>query len=98
MLNRPINNLLKKLGSNFIPIILGAFSTILVLTMLTSVIQKSVDYKEGQVATEKVFEPIKPLKIKLKRTKSVNWPLKQSRQNIHIKLTWRKHSMIVSIN
>jgi hypothetical protein len=52
MLNRPINNLLKKLGSNFIPIILGAFSTILVLTMLTSVIQKSVDYKEGQVATE----------------------------------------------
>lgn len=54
MLNRPINNLLKKLGSNFIPIILGAFSTILVLTMLTSVIQKSVDYKEGQVATESI--------------------------------------------
>ncbi len=54
MLNRPINNLLKKLGSNFIPIILGAFSTILVLTMLTSVIQKSVDYKEGQGATESI--------------------------------------------
>lgn len=54
MLNRPINNLLKKLGSKFIPIIIGAFSTILVLTMLSSVIQKSVDYKEGQVATESI--------------------------------------------
>lgn len=54
MLNRPINNLLKKLGSKFIPIILGVFSLVLVLTMLSSVIQKSVDYKEGQVATESI--------------------------------------------
>lgn len=54
MLNRPINNLLKKLGSKLIPIILGVFSLVLVLTMLSSVIQKSVDYKEGQVATESI--------------------------------------------
>ncbi|WP_407855462.1 HD family phosphohydrolase [Enterococcus hailinensis] len=54
MLNRPINNLLKKLGSKFIPIILGIFSLILILIMVTSVIQKSVDYKEGQVATESI--------------------------------------------
>lgn len=54
MLNRPINNLLKKLGSKLIPIIIGSFTVVLVLTMLTSVIQKSVDYKEGQVATESI--------------------------------------------
>lgn len=54
MLNRPINNLLKKIGTKFILIILGLFSIILILTMFTSLVQKSVDYKEGQVATESI--------------------------------------------
>ena len=54
MLNRPINNLLKKLGSKIIPLVLAVFSVILMVTMLTSVVQKSVDYKEGQVASESI--------------------------------------------
>ncbi|MDT2828039.1 MAG: HD family phosphohydrolase [Enterococcus viikkiensis] len=54
MLNRPINNLLKKLGSKIVPLVLAIFSVILMVTMLTSVVQKSVDYKEGQVASESI--------------------------------------------
>lgn len=54
MLNQPINNLRKKLGSRFIPLILVFFAFLLIVTMFTSVRQKRVDYREGQVASESI--------------------------------------------
>ena len=54
MLNQPIDALRKKFGANFIPLILGIFSLLLIALMVTSVRQKSVDYKEGQVASESI--------------------------------------------
>ncbi len=54
MLNQPINNLRKKLGSRFIPLTLVFFALLLIVTMFTSVRQKRVDYREGQVAAESI--------------------------------------------
>lgn len=54
MFNQPINQLRKKLGKYFIPLILFVFGLILFLTLFSSVKQKGVNYQEGQVATESV--------------------------------------------
>lgn len=54
MFNQPINQLRKKLGKYFIPLILFVFGLILFLTLFSSVKQKAVNYQEGQVATESV--------------------------------------------
>ncbi|GCF93484.1 HDIG domain-containing protein [Enterococcus florum] len=54
MLNQPINQLRQKLGSKFIPLILVLFALILSGLMFTSVRQKSVNFKEGQVASESI--------------------------------------------
>lgn len=54
MLNQTIDGLEKRFGKGLIPIVLSLFSLILILTMFTSVRQKNVDLKEGQVATESI--------------------------------------------
>lgn len=54
MINQTVEKVYQKLGKFFVPLVLGLFMLILFASMITSVRQQAVDYKEGQVAEENI--------------------------------------------
>ncbi len=54
MIIRPLRKIREKLGKFFVPLVLAVFFLFLSVLMFTSVKQRAIDYKEGQVAEESI--------------------------------------------